>query len=592
MSDGASPLDDASDPAGSGRAHGAGEPRPRFLTAMERVCAHNFEQLRRWAVAHPEPSDRPQPDLPGALAPEPDPPAQPKQAARRATPTAPAHHTGRVLRWLPASLQRLYRRLAEARPYARKTRPRPLPPDDERPSSGQARHYRLEIAYDKFCEHRPPPKKLFRTNPWRRDLTSWCDAPNSWTGRRKPRCHHCERAHAHYVAARNGDWKAEVALYKLARRGAVRLLAERREYRESRRQFWARHREEVARRGPEPMPPQFEPELWPMIAHRGSVESWHHRDRREVERDLVRAHARHVRRLTQRRRERKRDLAAGEPVGRDSAQRASRQTDVDDATSAPPPQPRHCEDPGAAGVRGNPGPPDKRVRRGPQSSRRQPATRNDGVSAAGLSAPPADVAPPDAPATTQTTEGDKPAPARVSMRPPKPDGIKIGAARPCIPPPAKRRPPLPARSVPHEHRQIGVVQHELGDPAQDEFAQRTVRVGAHDQQIAGQLVRRVEQGLAERPDADRQHVQLGADGVLRQNRRHLDMVGMSPNAHQHMHPLGGGEAAQGRNDRPDRRPLVSPGDGDAAAERSGCAGRHHQDRPVGGEQRGPERVPP
>src|SRR5208337_5165607 len=45
---------------------------------------------------------------------------------------------------------------------------------------------------------------------------------------------------------------------------------------------------DVARNGPEPMPPQFEPKLWPMIAHRGSHESWHHRDRREVERDLVR----------------------------------------------------------------------------------------------------------------------------------------------------------------------------------------------------------------------------------------------------------------------------------------------------------------
>ncbi|HKM61280.1 MAG TPA: hypothetical protein VJY39_02205 [Acidisphaera sp.] len=149
-----------------------------------------------------------------------------------------------MLRWLPPSLIRLYRRLADAVPYARKTRPRPLPPDDEAPRSGQARHYRLEIAYDAFCEHRPPPKKLFRATPWRRDLTSWCDAPNSWTDRRKPRCHHCEQARAHYIAARDtGDWKAEVALYKLARRGAVRLLAERRQYRESRRQFWARHRE-------------------------------------------------------------------------------------------------------------------------------------------------------------------------------------------------------------------------------------------------------------------------------------------------------------------------------------------------------------
>src|SRR5271165_4408087 len=459
MSDGASPLDDASDPAGSGRAHGAGEPRPRFLTAMERVCAHNFEQLRRWAVAHPEPSDRPQPDLPGALAPEPDPPAQPKQAARRATPTAPAHHTGRVLRWLPASLQRLYRRLAEARPYARKTRPRPLPPDDERPSSGQARHYRLEIAYDAFCEHRPPPKKLFRTNPWRRDLTSWCDAPNSWTGRRKPRCHHCERAHAHYVAARNGDWKAEVALYKLARRGAVRLLAERREYRDSRRQFWARHREHVARNGPEPMPPQFEPELWPMIAHRGSHESWHHRDRRAVERDLVRAHAGHLRRQIQCRKERLRDLGADAPVRCKSAQRALLQTDVDDATSPPPRQPRHCEDLGAAEGRGNPGPREKRSRRGPGSPRRRSAARDDAEDKTCASEPCAESATPDAPAIAPVApEPATPAPP-ISRRPPTPDGIKIGAARPCIPPPrapaAAQRPSVPQPPVPLRRAHAG-----------------------------------------------------------------------------------------------------------------------------------------
>src|SRR5271166_4653945 len=456
MTDGDTSPDDASDTAGSGRAHGTAEPRAPFPTVMERVWAHNREKLRQWSLAHPAPSPGP---------PEPDPAAEPDPPVRaRASAGAQADHPDRpgVLRWLPASLQRLYRRLAEAVPYARNTRPRPIPPDDERPSSGQARQYRLEIAYDAFCGHRPPPKKLFRANPWRRDLTSWCDAPNSWTDRRKPRCHHCETARAHYLAARDhGDWKAEVALYKLARRGAVRLLAERRQYRESRRQFWARHREEVARNGPEPMPPQFEPELWPMIAHRGSHESWHHRDRREVERDLVRAHARHIRRQTQHRRERLRDLQADEPVGCKSAQRAAHRPDVDAAASTPPPQPRHCKDLGTAEGRGNPGQREKRLPRGPGSTRRQSAARDDDVRETGLSEPTADAAPqpdpscdadgvhgialaeptagpappPDAPATPQITEGDAPAPVRISTRPPKPDGIKIGAARPCIPPP-------------------------------------------------------------------------------------------------------------------------------------------------------------
>src|SRR5271166_2346231 len=176
-----------------------------------------------------------------------------------------------MLRWLPKSLIRLYRRLAEARPYAKSTRPRPVPPDDEAPACGRDRHFRLEIAYDAFCEHRPPAKLLFRHNPARRDLTSWCDAPNSWTGRRKPRCHRCETAHAHYVAARDtGDWKAEVALFKLARRGAARLDAERRQHRDSRRKFRAAQREEIARRGPNPMPLGFDAQMWRGIAHRGS----------------------------------------------------------------------------------------------------------------------------------------------------------------------------------------------------------------------------------------------------------------------------------------------------------------------------------
>ncbi|HKM63917.1 MAG TPA: hypothetical protein VJY39_15640, partial [Acidisphaera sp.] len=106
-----------------------------------------------------------------------------------------------------------------------------LPPENEAPACGRDRHYRLEIAYDAFCEHCPPPRTLFRADPARRDLTSWCERMTRWTQRRRPRCHHCERARSLYLAARDtGDWKAEVALYKLARRGAVRLLAERRQY--------------------------------------------------------------------------------------------------------------------------------------------------------------------------------------------------------------------------------------------------------------------------------------------------------------------------------------------------------------------------
>src|SRR5271165_5788188 len=107
MTDGDAPPDDASNPAGSGRAHGAAEPRPRVPTAMERVCAHNLEKLRRWAAAHPEPSGRPEPSSPPAPEPE-------RPGARRATAGAPAGPPRGVFRWLPARLVRLYERLAAA----------------------------------------------------------------------------------------------------------------------------------------------------------------------------------------------------------------------------------------------------------------------------------------------------------------------------------------------------------------------------------------------------------------------------------------------------------------------------------------------
>ena len=38
-------------------------------------------------------------------------------------------------------------------------------------------------------------------------------------------------------------------------------------------------------------------------------------------------------------------------------------------------------------------------------------------------------------------------------------------------------------SMPHQHRQIGVVEHVTGDTAEDEFPQGAVGVGAHHQHV-------------------------------------------------------------------------------------------------------------
>ncbi|HKM64372.1 MAG TPA: hypothetical protein VJY39_17965 [Acidisphaera sp.] len=318
-----------------------------------------------------------------------------------------------MLRWLPDRLIRLYRRLAEARPYAPSTRPRLLVEPDPPKPGGRDRQFRLHIVYDAFCHHRSPPRVLFRTSIPPRDLTSWCDTPNAWTGRRRPRCPSCEQARARYLAARDkDDWKAECWLYRQAKRGAVRLLAERRQYRHERREALVRKREAEAIDGKPEMPVHFLPDLWEHIAHRGSVDGGYHvRDRRDVERQLVRAHERHLRCLEQGRRARLRDLAM------------QRERPSQAATAPPPDQPPLADPAGAAASvaaqadahatgRDHAPAADSSAGR-PASARRKavrrshPAPRANGPTAASdpAAVDPAAVASPDAGAETSTATG-------------------------------------------------------------------------------------------------------------------------------------------------------------------------------------------
>src|SRR5271170_2452862 len=194
-----------------------------------------------------------------------------------------------MLHWLPRNLVRLYQRLAEATPYAKGTRVKPLPPEpDPPPPGGKQRLLRLNIVQDAFCQHLPKPRKLFRAPQAPRDTTSWCDAPNAWTDRQKPRCSDCEHAYTTYWAACDGDWKAECRLHRLAVRGARKLLARRREYYAKRRDLGARirHARLVRQRryGVEEQPLEFR------HAGRPSSGGAHHIiDRRDEERDLLRA---------------------------------------------------------------------------------------------------------------------------------------------------------------------------------------------------------------------------------------------------------------------------------------------------------------
>jgi putative glutamine amidotransferase len=230
--------------------------------------------------------------------------------------------------FLPRSLQALYRALIDALPYAPGTRVKPLPPEpDLPPPGGKQRLLRLNIVQDAFCQHLPKPRKLFRAPQAPRDATSWCDAPNAWTGRQKPRCSDCEHAHATYRAACKGDWKAECRLHRLAVRAARRLAGRRREYYAYRRARGAIRRQErlvrQRRFGVEEQPLEF-----PFCRRPSSGGAHHIIDRRAEEAELVRAQMRSLHRTIRKRRARLRDRERAREQVRERDRDAAREPDA------------------------------------------------------------------------------------------------------------------------------------------------------------------------------------------------------------------------------------------------------------------------
>jgi len=356
-----------------------------------------------------------------------------------------------VFDFLPPFLKRLYRSLRV--PYARGTRVRETPePEPEIAVSMRERMFRVEIIQDAFCERRPRPQRLFRKPTGHRDLYSWCDLEASRYPTTRHRCAHCTDASDLYRRANRGDWQAEVRLHRLATRASMRLLAERRAWAETRRH-------QRAARTPEPGPP---PVIWITLGWKRwrdrrreyppATERWFIVERRAAEANLVRAHTRTLQRMAQRSRARARDRELGREreVGCKSAQRALHHLDVAETAADGTPRPREkvadaTTSPSSRGAqrRGDPGPRDRRTRKG--SPRRQSATRDDDAHAAAPSDPPAEAAPPpEAPAIAPAQpEPATPAPRISPTIPPdvRHTGLKIGAGRPTIPGTPAREPP-------------------------------------------------------------------------------------------------------------------------------------------------------
>src|SRR5271165_3117929 len=435
--DDAAPTD-AADPAGSGHANGTAEPRPpRWPSPWEQICRTYEERRRRSAAAHAHAAEAdarlktpPAPAAPDAPA---APVAPPPRTARRPRQHGPADRPGRVLRWLPAGLVRLYDRLIHPTPYARTTRVRPAPePDPEISVSMRERMLRVEIIQDAFCERRPKPQRLFRRPSGHRDMESWCDLEVSRYPGARHRCAHCAETSALFKRANDGDWQAEVRLHRLATRASMRLLAERGAWAETRRR-------QRAARTPRPGPP---PVIWIILGwkrwrdrkreYHPGTDRWFIVERREAEAKLVRAHTRTLQRMAQRSRARRRDAAlarerdvarapdavaaplpvmagrvpaihdfadvakeskswmtgtspvmTGEEPTEETAPAQSLES-AEQSSAAPSPSSRGAQ------RRGDPGQRDKRPSRGPGSPRRQEAARDDGDCAAGLSEPPAE----------------------------------------------------------------------------------------------------------------------------------------------------------------------------------------------------------
>ncbi|MBV8096329.1 MAG: hypothetical protein JO110_24440, partial [Acetobacteraceae bacterium] len=222
-----------------------------------------------------------------------------------------------MFEFLPRSLRRLYRAILNPTPFARSTRvrtePEPEPKPEEITSEARERIFRVEIIQDAYYKQRPAPKRLFKKPTFHRRMEAWCERRGShWGSSRcsgRYHCENCAEARDLYVRALRGEWQAECRLHRRAQRGALKLLAERGQYEQTKRRLrylripadppkdpglfaslgWARWRERRA----------ADPGLWFVL------------ERREAEARLLKQHARKLQRCLQRKRARLRDEARG-----------------------------------------------------------------------------------------------------------------------------------------------------------------------------------------------------------------------------------------------------------------------------------------
>ena len=129
-------------------------------------------------------------------------------------------------------------------------------------------------------------------------------------------------------------------------------------------------------------------------------------------------------------------------------------------------------------------------------------------------------------------------------------------------------PALP-RLMPHQKRQIGVIEHVAGDAAEEGFAPFAVRISAHNDEVRAKLVRFLQKLLANGAMTI-DGVDFGRDAILFEDGRDHGVFRLRV---QDMNGFRLFEKRHGGEDGFLRADIVFPGDGDHSAKVAGALWR-------------------
>lgn len=92
-------------------------------------------------------------------------------------------------------------------------------------------------------------------------------------------------------------------------------------------------------------------------------------------------------------------------------------------------------------------------------------------------------------------------------------------------------------SMSHQHGQVGVREHVVRDAAQDHFAQRPMRIGAHHEEVGAETVGSFQQPPPKRARVDHQNMQARGDPMFQNDCWKVQVARRIRHSDQHVHLL-------------------------------------------------------